>query len=96
MAKIPNEVKVSIQEEIIENMLKKYIIDIEKILIEKIAFSLFIMHYYKHNFIIGESDLYYNIQLEKEKEMWKLGKEKNKLKFFFDLAEKIYKLNFND
>lgn len=96
MAKIPNEVKINIQEEIIENILKKHINDIERILIEKIAFSLFSMYYYKHNFIPGESDLYYNIWIKELLKTWRLGKEKNKLKFFFDLAEKVYKLNFNN
>lgn len=83
-------------ENLIRNTISKYSIEIEKKVIEKIAFSLFSMYYYNQDFTPGFDEFYYNVRIKGLLETWGLGKEKNKLKFFFDLAEKIYKLNFNN
>jgi len=96
MAKIPDSIKISVNTDEIEKKIQETVKEYENNIIEKIAFSLFIMNYFKHEFIPGESDLYYKVHILKEREMWKSGNQKNRLKFFFDLAEKIYKTNLNN
>lgn len=103
MAKLNKDINIKLNKDILKNIEKRMKELIEKVekkkkeqIIEKVAFSLFITSYYKHEFTPGESNLYYEIHLEKMKNMWILGKQKNKLKFFFDLAYKIYNLNLNN
>lgn len=63
--------------------------------IEKIAFSLFCMHYYDCNFKYENDDYLIDLEIKRLKDIWKLGKLKNKLQSFFNLAEKFYKVNFD-
>lgn len=78
------------------DLIDKFILKNKDKIIEKIAFSLFIQHYYSYEFSSQISELYYKIHLEKIKNIWISGKEKNKLKFFFDLAIKIYDLDLSN
>ena len=62
---------------------------------EKIAFSLFCMHCYSHDFVHLLEDYLIDMKINELLEMWELGKLKNKLQYFFNLAEKFYNVNFD-
>jgi hypothetical protein len=80
----------------IEKEVKKIIKKHEDKLIEKIAFSLFTIFYYKHNFCF-EQDKYLNkMKLEEIKQLWILGKMKNKVKNFISLGKQIFDMKFDD
>jgi len=63
---------------------------------EKIAFSLFCMYNYSLDFKFEKDDYLINLRIKELKDLWELGKSKNKLQFFFNLAEKFYEVNFNN
>jgi len=63
---------------------------------EKIAFSLFAMFYYKHNFCFEQDEYLNKMKFEKIKQMWKLGKMKKKLKKFFSLADQVFEMDLNN
>lgn len=91
MAEAKMKFKINIKkiEEEVQEIIKKH----ENIIKEKIAFSLFIMFYYKYNFCFEPDKYLTKIKLKEAKQMWKLGKIKNKLKNFFSLADQIFKMN---
>lgn len=62
---------------------------------EKMAFSLFCMYYYKFKFSLNQEDYLVKLTIIELKELWKLGKLKNKLNYFFNLAEKFYEVDFS-
>ena len=62
---------------------------------EKIAFSLFCMYCYSHDFTYLLEDYLIDLKIKELKDLWELGKSKDKLQFFFNLAEKFYKVKFN-
>ena len=62
---------------------------------EKIAFSLFCMYYYNYDFKLESDDYLTDLKIKELKDLWELGKSKDKLQFFFNLAEKFYKVKFN-
>jgi len=87
-----------------KNVVNKFNHDVDEIInretiedeyIEGIAFSLFCMHYYNYDFMPGNDDYLIDLKIKELKDLWKLGKLKNKLQFFFNLAEKFYEINFN-
>jgi len=103
MAKLNSNINIKLNKNTLNEMIKQIKVQVNETilkeknkLIEKIAFSLFLQHYYSYEFSSQSSELYYKLHLEKIKDVWIFGKEKNKLKFFFDLAEKIYELDLNN
>lgn len=83
----------------VERHMKEVINKIEKeckeINIEKIAFSLFCTYYFNNKFMFEKDDYLIDLEIKRLKEIWKLGKLKNKLQSFFNLAEKFYEVNFD-
>ena len=104
MAKISDFVKVDIDtREIDKLILKRHIEEtVDKIYernkeihIEKIAFSLFCMHCYSHDFTYLLEDYLIDLKIRELKDLWELGKVKDKLQYFFNLAEKFYEVKFD-
>lgn len=88
--KIINRIEESIKKEV-EKLVKKE----HSIYIEKIAFSLFIMFYYKQNFSLSYDPILLKTELKKTIIIWNLGKKENKLDFWLNLAELISMFNLN-
>lgn len=79
-----------LEQDIGENLAK-----MDKIHKEMIAFSLFCMYCYSHDFTYLLEDYLIDLKIKGLKDLWELGKSKDKLQFFFNLAEKFYKVKFD-
>lgn len=97
-----NDITACINQESIDRIqskMLKYVNELTKINkeihIEKIAFSLFCMHYYSHDFTYLLEDYLIDLKIKGLKDLWELGKSKDKLQFFFNLAEKFYEVKFD-
>lgn len=97
MAKSEMKFKINTEQiESIKKTVKEVIEKREDEIKEKIAFSLFIMYYYKHHFCLEQDKYLIKMKLEELKQMWILGKMKNKLKYFFSLANQIFEMDLNN
>lgn len=94
MAKAEMKLKINTKqaEKTLQEMIKKH----EDKIKEKIAFSLFCMFYYKHRFVFEQDEYLIKMTFDELKQIWELGKQKKKLKKFFDLAEQVFKIDLDD
>ena len=94
MAKSESEIKINTDK--IEVKIKKTILNHKYNIKEKIAFALFIMHYYKHEFSFIQDEYLIKLKLKEIKNYWEVGKLKNKVKNFLSLADEIFDIEFNN
>lgn len=97
MAKAEMKFKIDTEQiKSIEKTVKETIKEREDKIKEKIAFSLFTMYYYKYHFVFERDKFLNKLTLEEIKQTWILGKMKNKLKYFFSLADQVFEMNLNN